>query len=156
MKARIKQLEAQLEESKRALAKAEAEKGTAAVADEPDTDMAFDVAGGRLKVGGAVRVNYTAGTYPQDTGGGESSRAFPDGGNVGLDTARINLDYENGNVLGKFEYRFYDGYGGFGTGYHMLHTAWLGYNYENGSQVQVGVNRVPFGPGPYGVSQSFL
>lgn len=157
LKERIRVLEAQLEESKRALAKAEQENKVAEIAStEPDTDMAFELAGGRLKVGGAVRVNYTAGTYPKDSGGGESSRSFSDGGNVGLDTARINLDYENGNVLGKFEYRFYDGYGGFGTGYHMLHTAWLGYNYANGSQVQVGVNRVPFGPGPYGISQSFF
>lgn len=157
---KIQALEAELAQTKQALKEAQAAKpatvSAAADAEKPNTDMAFDVAGGTLKVGGAVRVNYTAGTYAKDTGGGESSRSFSDGGNVGLDTARINLDYTNGNILGKFEYRFYDGYGGFGTGYHMLHTAWLGYNYDNGSQVQVGVNRVPFGPGPYGVSQSFF
>lgn len=158
---KIQALEAELAQTKQALKEAQTAKPaaastTAAAAEKPNTDMAFDVAGGTLKVGGAVRVNYTAGTYAKDTGGGESSRSFSDGGNVGLDTARINLDYTNGNILGKFEYRFYDGYGGFGTGYHMLHTAWLGYNYDNGSQVQVGVNRVPFGPGPYGISQSFF
>ena len=158
---KIQALEAELAQTKQALKEAQTAKPAAAstaaaAAEKPNTDMAFDVAGGTLKVGGAVRVNYTAGTYAKDTGGGESSRSFSDGGNVGLDTARINLDYTNGNILGKFEYRFYDGYGGFGTGYHMLHTAWLGYNYDNGSQVQVGVNRVPFGPGPYGISQSFF
>lgn len=153
MEAKIRQLEAELAQTKAALAKAKSDE--AAAAEEANTDMAFDIAGGKLKIGGAVRVNYTAGDYASSTSG-ESTRAYSDGGNVGLDTARVNMDYSNGNVVGKFEYRFYDGYGGFGTGYHFLHTAWLGYNYDNGSQVQIGVNRVPFGPGAYGVSQSFF
>lgn len=153
LQAKIKQLESELAQTRQALKDAQQEVSTDKPA--PNTDMAFDIAGGTLKVGGAVRVNYTAGTYSSGNNG-ESTRAYSDGGNVGLDTARVNMDYTNGNVVGKFEYRFYDGYGGFGTGYHFLHTAWLGYNYENGSQVQVGVNRVPFGPGAYGVSQSFF
>ena len=65
-----------------------------------------------------------------------------------MDTFRFNLDYENGPVIAKAEYRFYDGY-------NFLHTGWLGYNFEDESQLQVGLNRVPFGLGPYGVSQSW-
>ena len=65
-----------------------------------------------------------------------------------MDTFRFNLDYENGPVIAKAEYRFYDGY-------NFLHTGWLGYNFEDEIQLQVGLNRVPFGPGPYGVSQSW-
>jgi hypothetical protein len=38
----------------------------------------------------------------------------------------------------------------------MLHTGWVGYDFEGDSQLQVGVNRVPFGPGPYGNSQSWF
>jgi hypothetical protein len=66
-----------------------------------------------------------------------------------LDTFRFNIDYTNGPWVSEIEYRFYDGY-------NFLHTGWLGYNFEDGAQVQVGVNRVPFGPGPYGVSQSWF
>ncbi len=106
-----------------------------------------DGAGGKLKIGGAIRANYAFGDYGSKTG--RPSRAEGDGGNMSLDTFRINLDYTNDAFVGKAEYRFYDGY-------HFLHTGWLGYNFDDGGQVQVGVNRVPFGPGPYGVSQSWF
>ena len=59
----------------------------------------------------------------------------------------MGLDYEQ--VIGKLEYRWYDGY-------NFLHTGWLGYQFDDASQLQVGVTRVPFGPGPYGVSQSWF
>ena len=98
---------------------------------------------GNLAIGGALRANYRIGDY-------DGTRSDWDkGGNFLLDTARINLDYEKGPWLGKLEYRWYDSY-------NMLHTGWVGYNFENESQVQVGVNRVPFGPGAYGVSQSWF
>lgn len=106
-----------------------------------------DGMGGTLNIGGAFRANYAWGDYGAKSGG--PSRADGDDGNMSLDTFRINLNYENDNVIGKAEYRFYDGY-------HMLHTGWLGYNFDDGGQVQVGVNRVPFGPGAYGVSQSWF
>ncbi|WP_019584309.1 hypothetical protein [Thioalkalivibrio sp. ALE16] len=100
---------------------------------------------GNLSIGGALRANYVIGDYPGDS----NRRDWDDGGDVFLDTVRINLDYENGPWLGKLEYRWYNGY-------NMLHTGWVGYNFENESQLQVGVNRVPFGPGAYGVSQSWF
>lgn len=106
-----------------------------------------DGLGGRLDIGGAVRSNFTWGDYGDKSGG--PSRADGDDGNMALDTFRINLNYNNGNVVGKAEYRFYNGY-------HMLHTGWLGYDFDDGGRVQVGVNRVPFGPGAYGVSQSWF
>ncbi|MGM0552394.1 MAG: hypothetical protein ACQETK_01075 [Pseudomonadota bacterium] len=99
---------------------------------------------GNLSIGGALRGNYVVGDYADD-----NRRSWDKGGNFELDTARINLDYENGPLLGKLEYRWYDGY-------NMLHTGWVGYNFDNESQLQVGVNRVPFGPGAYGVSQSWF
>jgi hypothetical protein len=100
-----------------------------------------------LEIGGAIRVNYAIGDYGDKTGG--PSRAEDDGGTFGLDTFRINADYARGAWLGKVEYRFYGDY-------HFLHTGWLGYDFEDNSQVQVGVNRVPFGPGAYGNSQSWF
>jgi hypothetical protein len=113
----------------------------------PDKIEIEDGLGGTLKIGGAIRVNYAIGDYGDKTGG--PSRAVDDGGDFDLDTFRINLDYTNGAFIGKVEYRFYDTL-------HMLHTGWLGWNFADGSQLQVGVNRVPFGPGPYGVSQSWF
>ncbi|MFW6217482.1 MAG: hypothetical protein ACOC4K_00660, partial [Verrucomicrobiota bacterium] len=100
-----------------------------------------------LEIGGAIRANYAFGDYGDETGG--PSRAEGDGGNFALDTFRINADYSRGPWLGKMEYRFYNGY-------HFLHTGWVGYDFDNDGQVQVGVNRVPFGPGPYGNSQSWF
>ncbi|WP_018867654.1 MULTISPECIES: hypothetical protein [unclassified Thioalkalivibrio] len=104
---------------------------------------------GNLSIGGALRANYTVGDYPGD----DYRRDWDKGGNFLLDTARINLDYENGPWLGKLEYRWYSAAG---DSYNMLHTGWAGYNFENGSQLQVGVNRAPFGPGAYGVSKSWF
>ncbi len=117
------------------------------------TAPAFQV--GDLKVGGAMRVNYTFGDYDNDITNGSATRDPKDGGLVSLDTFRINLDYLKGAWQAKVEYRFYPGYSG-NDGYHFLHTGWVGYNFGEAAQLQVGVNRVPFGAGPYGVSQSFF
>ena len=65
--------------------------------------------------GGAMRVNYVRGSYP---GGGDGPNRGGNGGNFELDTFRVNLDYRQGPVLGKAEYRFYDGY-------HFIHTGGL-------------------------------
>ncbi len=152
LQSRLKALQAELQSTQAALAKAEQEKqlsnakleelSRAEPTLEPDNKIRF----GHLKVGGAIRANYAVGDYPE-TGG--ASRSFDDGGNFALDTFRINLDYENGPYLGKLEYRWYNGY-------NFLHTGWLGYQFDENRQIQVGVNRVPFGPGPYGVSQSWF
>jgi hypothetical protein len=101
---------------------------------------------GPLSVGGAVRVNYIRGSYT-DTGDGPSRGG--DGGNFELDTYRINLSLDHAQTIGKLEYRWYNGY-------NFLHTGWLGHQFQDGGQLQVGVTRVPFGPGPYGVSQSWF
>lgn len=152
LQSRIEQLEAELEQTKQALAEAEkkaasSEKQLVEVqqkteAEEEDDAIRF----GPLRVGGAMRANYAIGDYPE-TGG--ASRAFEDDGNFALDTFRINLDYADGPYIGKVEYRWYNGY-------NFLHTGWLGYQFDDKRQLQVGVNRVPFGPGPYGVSQSWF
>jgi hypothetical protein len=121
----------------------------------PAAATAFDL--GPLSVGGAIRANYVIGDYAPETDPSQPSRAEDDGGTFALDTFRINLDYEEGPWVGKAEYRFYPGYGTNNhDGYHFLHTGWIGYNFDETSQMQVGVNRVPFGPGPYGVSQSWM
>lgn len=107
--------------------------------------LAFQI--GDLKVGGAIRANYVIGDYESD--GSDNPQRGDNGGNFELDTFRINLDYKRSKFLGKVEYRFYDGV-------RFLHTGWLGYQFDDDSQLQVGVNRVPFGVGPYGPSNNFF
>ncbi len=101
---------------------------------------------GALTIGGAMRVNYVNGDYVVN---GDAPQRGGNGGNFELDTFRINasLDYEQ--LIGKFEYRWYNGY-------NFLHTGWLGYDFTDAGEIQAGVTRVPFGPGPYGVSQSWF
>ena len=130
LKDRIEQLENELAEAKAAI---------------PQGVTLLD---GKLKVGGAIRANYAVGDYPSP-GTGAASRAGEDRGNFALDTFRLNLDYADGPLLGKLEYRWYNGY-------NFMHTGWVGYQLDDASQLQVGVNRVPFGPGAYGVSQSWF
>ncbi len=168
LEARIKQLEAELNQTKQALQKtkqqksetenklAEAEKNIAEAAEDRKARLAeaeqaieaqpAEIRFGPLRVGGAMRANYAIGDYPETDG---ASRSFDDGGNFNLDTFRVNLDYADGPYIGKVEYRWYNGY-------NFLHTGWLGYQFDDKRQLQVGVNRVPFGPGPYGVSQSWF
>lgn len=110
-----------------------------------DAAQAFQI--GDLKVGGAIRANYIYGDYASD-GTGNPQRGDNDG-NFELDTFRVNLDYKRDQWLGKVEYRFYDGY-------NFLHTGWVGYQFNPDSQLQVGVNRVPFGVGPYGPSNNYF
>lgn len=153
----IEALQQQLESAQRELSEAEKERQQAEQrAEEAETEVAETstesqedpLQFGPLKVGGAMRANYAVGDYPE-SGTGAASRAVEDGGNFNLDTFRINLDYKKDKWLGKVEYRWY-------PGYNFLHTGWVGYQFDEDRQLQVGVNRVPFGPGPYGVSKSWL
>ncbi len=121
----------------------------------PATGSFASVELGPFSIGGAIRANYVIGDYTPELD--RASRAQDDGGVFVLDTFRFNVGFEKDSFIGKAEYRFYPGYGANNhDGYHFLHTGWVGYNFEDASQVQVGVNRVPFGPGAYGVSQSFF
>lgn len=108
---------------------------------------------GDFSIGGAVRVNYINDSTEQDT----SNNSKGDQGVFDLDMIRLDIDYNNDSFLGKFQYRWYPGYlaGQNGTNYSFIHTAWLGYAIDDVSQVQVGINRVPFGPGAWGISQSW-
>jgi hypothetical protein len=151
---RIAELQRQLDQAQAELAAAKAETAAAkeeaevasaalAKAEPPQADK---ITLGPVTIGGAIRANYILGSYP---GEGNGPSRGGNGGNFALDTFRINMDLKYDQLVGKFEYRWYDGY-------NFLHTGWLGWDFDNGSQLQVGVNRVPFGPGPYGVSQSWF
>ena len=108
---------------------------------------AIDV--GPFSLGGALRANYVIGNYDAPSNDFDGAYRGGNGGNVELDTVRINIDFKADDFLGKFEYRWYNGY-------NFIHTAWLGYDFKNFGQVEVGMTRVPFGPGAYGVSNSWF
>ncbi|MFP4351397.1 MAG: hypothetical protein ACLFTU_01020 [Puniceicoccaceae bacterium] len=159
LQAQVEKLTRQLESAKKALnateqkrvdaraeaADAEAEAAeTEALREELDRIQASPALG-PVTFGGAIRANYVYGDYAGTDGPSRGS----DGGNFELDTFRINADLAYENIVGKAEYRWYNGY-------NFLHTGWLGYNFNDGGQIQAGVNRTPFGAGPYGVSQSWF
>ena len=159
LQAQVEKLTKQLDAAKKALNATEekrVEAQTAAKAAEAEAEEATALQKqldriqasptiGPITIGGAIRANYILGDYP--TTGGPSRGG--DGGNFELDTFRVNADLDYEQVVGKLEYRWYNGT-------NFLHTGWLGYDFSNGSQLQAGVNRAPFGAGPYGVSQSWF
>jgi len=140
LEAQVEQLNRQLDEARAAAATAEQK--LAEAEDPPSTDIKL----GPVTIGGAMRANYVNGDYVKS---GDQPQRGGNGGNFELDTFRVNASLDYGQVIGKLEYRWYNGY-------NFVHTGWLGYDYKNGDQLQVGVTRVPFGPGAYGVSQSWF
>ena len=102
---------------------------------------------GPLKIGGALRASYVQGDYAKDDTGGPQRGG--NGGDFELDVFRVNLDFEKDGWLGKAEYRWYDGY-------NFLHTGWAGYESDKLGRIEVGLNRIPFGVGPYGPANSWF
>ena len=94
-----------------------------------------------IKIGGAIGVNLLYGDYDDSRGEGV--------GDVRLDVFRLNADLDHQNVIGRVEYRWYEGYS-------MFHTAWLGYDWGSSRTLKAGIVRVPFGPTAYGVSSSYF
>ena len=89
-----------------------------------------------IKLGGALRVNYGL------TDWSEASR--DKGGDFAFDLFRLNLDGEIGKMLLSAEYRFYPEYD-----FNTIHHGWIGYNFTDNLQGQIGVHQVPFGIQPY-------
>ncbi|MDD3620583.1 MAG: hypothetical protein RBR09_00020 [Desulfobulbaceae bacterium] len=102
---------------------------------------------GPLTIGGALRANYILGDYEES--GGDGPERGGNGGDVELDTFRINLDFEKDSWIGKAEYRWY-------SGYNFLHTGWAGYQFSESARVEAGLTRVPFGVGDYGPANSWF
>jgi len=63
-------------------------------------------------------------------------------GRSGLDLFRIGADGALDDVLLSAEYRFY-------PFMDVLHHGWLGYRFDDTSQIELGVTKVPFGLLPY-------
>lgn len=89
-----------------------------------------------INIGGALRVQYAY----QDW----SETNKDKGGDFGFDTFRFNLDGEVGEMLLSAEYRWYPEYD-----WDAVHHGWIGYNFNENWQGQIGVHQVPFGIQPY-------
>ncbi len=138
LRERIGELTRELAETRRRLAESEARRAAAKPAPRKKP----------LSVGGALGVNYVYGDY-RDNDTRRPTRRGDKIGDVDLELLRFHADLERGNVIGRAEYRFYDTYA-------MMHTAWLGYRSRDYGTFKAGIVRVPFGPGPWGVSTSWF
>ncbi|MFA8435046.1 MAG: hypothetical protein ACEPOZ_11065 [Marinifilaceae bacterium] len=90
-----------------------------------------------LDLGGALRFNYRYKAWD------ENSKEV--GGDAVLDVFRINAKATYSKLFLDAEYRFYPS--DFGGG--MLHHGFIGYKFDEKTQLQLGVNQVPFGILPF-------
>ena len=90
----------------------------------------------KIDIGGALRFQYNY----KDWDDAQDER----GGDFDFDTFRLNLDGEIGDMILSAEYRFYPEYD-----FNTIHHGWIGYNFNENWQGQVGIHQVPFGIQPY-------
>ncbi|MCJ8163397.1 hypothetical protein MKJ04_00985 [Pontibacter sp. E15-1] len=86
-----------------------------------------------LTIGGALRFNYNLSTWKKDQ--------LERGGDFGYDLFRINVQSAYKGIKLNAEYRLYSQ--GFGGGF--LKQGWFEHDFSDVSQIQVGLNQVPFG-----------
>lgn len=101
---------------------------------------AAEVADTPWTLGGAVRFNYEHKSW-QD----EYPRGF-----FGLDTARLDLQYDDGTLIGSAQYRynrFPKGQGGYWQ--HFLQHGWVGTRFADQSTLHVGLDKNMFGLAPF-------
>jgi len=92
-----------------------------------------------LTIGGAVRFNYVHKSWQ------EAYRS----GFFGLDTARLDVNYDDGRLIGSAQYRYNNfpkGQGGYRQ--HFLHHGWGGLRFADGGELHIGLDRNPFGLQP--------
>lgn len=85
-----------------------------------------------ITFGGALRYNFFVNEQNDDTKYGDT----------GFDLFRISVDGSHENILLSAEYRFY-------SYMDTLHHGWIGYDFPEAGQLQIGVSQVPFGILPY-------
>ncbi|GET34453.1 outer membrane beta barrel protein [Prolixibacter bellariivorans] len=90
-----------------------------------------------VQIGGALRFNYRYKAWDKAN--------TNVGGDFVLDMFRINAKARYGKLFLNAEYRFYPS--DFGGG--MLKQGFVGYDFTPKTQLQIGVNQVPFGALPY-------
>ncbi len=94
-----------------------------------------------IQIGGAVRVQYVWEDYNE----GQRDR----GGDFDFDLLRIDYRGEIGDVILSAQYRWFQYM-------DVVQQAWVGYNFTDEWQGQVGVTTVPFGNTPYNSNSYFF
>ena len=140
LRRRVAQLErelelARLQAEEQGLASAAGKRDVAALSADTEAVTEMEPVPERgIAFGGALRFNYYWYDYDEAV---EAKR-----GDSGLDLFRINADGRLGDLLLSAEYRFY-------PFMNVLHHGWIGYEFDDGGRLEVGVTRVPFGLLPY-------
>ncbi len=113
--------------------------------DEPTLDVSFN---------GSLRFNALFRSYGAGQNGNFEDQADNVLGNGGFtfDTFRIGASGSYGSLIFDAEWAFYpESFGG-----NYIHHGWVGYEFSDARQIQVGVSQVPFGIQPYASSSWFF
>lgn len=97
-----------------------------------------------VNLGGALRFNYNYSDWIN-----ESKKTA---GQFGYDVFRLNANGGYKNIIFDAEYRFYSK----SSGGAMLKHGWVGYQFDDNHQLQIGLNTVPFGLMPYNSNSYFF
>ncbi|SNY49899.1 Phosphate-selective porin O and P [Arsukibacterium tuosuense] len=132
LKAQIAALEARLAEQEET--QAELSNQQLELAANESAEQSAPVSEDGIKLGGAIRTNYSHTSYSD----GNKDRT----GDFAFDIFRLNLNGSIGDVLLNAEIRFFD---------YMtaVKYAYVGYQFTDDWQVQAGITQVPFGNWPY-------
>ncbi len=104
-----------------------------------------------VDLNGSLRFNVLFRDYGKASEGPTIDNALSDGGFT-FDTFRIGASGSYGDLIFDAEYAIYpESFGGL-----YLHHGWVGYEFSDARQIQVGVSQVPFGIQPYASSSWFF
>ncbi len=124
---RIDQLEKELEALKQTV---EMERDSDAAEERNEADDAAEKPADGITIGGAVRFQYSYEDYDKDN----SDR----GGDFDFDTFRLDLNGTIGDVNLSVQYRWYQYM-------EVVHHAYVGYQFNDNWEGQLGITKVPFG-----------
>ncbi|MCB2192138.1 MAG: hypothetical protein KQI62_11270 [Deltaproteobacteria bacterium] len=88
----------------------------------------------KIKVGGALRFNY------RNTSFNDAQKSK--GGDGTFDIFRLDVDGKYNDLIISAQYRWY-------SYMNVIHHGWVGYDFNDHSQGQLGITQVPFGLLPY-------
>jgi len=131
LRQRVRTLEARLEEANRSVPSESATAEGMEKRDVASTSSAPEPEPPAIDIGGALRFT----TFANGSVKGQRGKS-------GLDLFRLSADGSIDNILLSAEYRFY-------PFMDTIHHGWLGYKFDDESQLQAGITRVPFGILPY-------
>jgi hypothetical protein len=137
LKTRVAELEALLRRSQPPLPQAAPAEPVKTEQIATKTEAGQEKSEDHLKVGGALRFNYT---YDDDDRWHQDGKEK--GGDMKFDLFRLDLNGSYSDLIISAQYRLMEDM-------HFLHHGWLGYNLSDQTGLQLGLTQVPFGLFPY-------